>query len=56
MTGMAGVLVAEAIAGQAERFDLFARMAHMPFPGGGLLRTPLVELGMLWFRLRDAIG
>ncbi|EEF27318.1 Gamma-glutamylputrescine oxidoreductase, putative, partial [Ricinus communis] len=32
MAGMAGQLVAEAIAGQAERFDLFTKLRHLPFP------------------------
>jgi gamma-glutamylputrescine oxidase len=50
---MAGKLAAEAIAGQAERFDLFARMRHSPFPGGARMRTPALMLGMLYFRLRD---
>jgi gamma-glutamylputrescine oxidase len=53
LTGMAGKLVAEAIAGQAERFDLFARLRHRKFPGGPALRTPLLVLAMLWFRMRD---
>ena len=53
LTGMAGKLVAEAIAGQAERFDLFTRLKHRNFPGGPALRTPLLVLAMLWFRIRD---
>ena len=53
MAGMAGQLAAEAVAGQAERFDLFARLPHHVFPGGRLLRTPALVLGMLWYRLRD---
>jgi gamma-glutamylputrescine oxidase len=53
LSGMAGKLVAETIAGQAERFDLFARIKHLPFPGGALLRTPLLVLGMMYYRLRD---
>ena len=56
LTGMAGKLVAEAIRGQAERFDLFARIGHLPFPGGALMRTPALVLGMLYFRLRDLLG
>jgi len=56
LTGMAGKLVAEAIAGQAERFDLLSRIPHHDFPGGKLLRTPALVLGMLWYRLRDALG
>jgi gamma-glutamylputrescine oxidase len=55
MAGMAGRLAAEAIAGQAERFDLFGRLPHRVFPGGPALRTPALVLGMLWFRLRDLI-
>jgi gamma-glutamylputrescine oxidase len=54
LTGLAGQLVAQAIAGQAERFDLFAKLQHRPFPGGALLRTPSLVLGMLYHRLRDA--
>lgn len=56
LTGMAGKLVAEAIGGQAERFDLMSRIPHHDFPGGKLLRTPALVLGMLWYRLRDALG
>jgi gamma-glutamylputrescine oxidase len=56
LTGLAGKLVAEAIAGQAERLDLFAKIKHYDFPGGKLLRTPALVLGMLWYQLRDKLG
>ena len=56
LTGMAGRLVAEAIAGDASRFDVFSRLRHRPFPGGALLRTPALVLGMAWYRLRDMLG
>ena len=55
LTGMAGKLVAEAIAGHAERFDLFSRIPHRHFPGGKLLRMPALVLAMLWYRLRDLL-
>jgi gamma-glutamylputrescine oxidase len=55
LTGLAGELAAQAIAGQAERFDLFARLQHRPFPGGPKLRTPSLVLGMLYHRLRDML-
>jgi len=55
LTGMAGKLVAETIAGQAERFDVFSRIRHMPFPGGALMRTPALALGMLYYRMRDLL-
>ena len=56
LTGLAGRLVAEAISGDAGRFDTFARIKHRPFPGGRLLRTPALVLGMAWYRLRDALA
>jgi gamma-glutamylputrescine oxidase len=55
LTGMAGKLVAESIAGQAERFDLFTKLGHRDFPGGRALRTPALVLAMLWFRLKDLL-
>lgn len=55
LTGLAGKLVAEAIAGDAERFDTFARIRHRPFPGGKLLRTPALVAGMAYYRLRDLL-
>jgi gamma-glutamylputrescine oxidase len=53
LTGIAGKVIAEAIAGTAERFDVFARLPHTTFHGGRLLRTPMLALAMLWYRLRD---
>ena len=55
LTGMAGQLVAEAIAGQAERFDMFTKLEHRDFPGGPALRTPALVLAMLWFRMKDLL-
>jgi gamma-glutamylputrescine oxidase len=56
LSGLAGRLAAEAIRGTASRFDLFARIRHRDFPGGRILRTPLLVLAMAWYRLRDALG
>ena len=56
LSGMAGKLAAEAIAGQAERFDIFTRIRHRAFPGGRSLRTPGLVLGTLYYRLRDALS
>jgi gamma-glutamylputrescine oxidase len=55
LTGLAGKLVAEAMTGDAARFDIFARLQHRPFPGGAWLRTPALVLGMAYYRLRDAL-
>jgi len=55
-THLAGKLLAEAISGQQHgRFDLFAQVPHMTFPGGKHLRSPLLALGMLWHRLKELV-
>lgn len=56
LTNLAGRLLAEAISGDAGRFDVFSRIRHRPFPGGRLLRTPLLMAAMTWFRLRDLLS
>jgi gamma-glutamylputrescine oxidase len=55
VTTLAGQLIAEAMQGTAERFDLFANLPTRPFPGGALLRHPLSVLGMLYYALRDRL-
>ncbi len=55
LAGIAGKLVAEAIAGTAERFDVFASIPHGDFPGGALLRRPSLVLAMLYYRLKDLL-
>ena len=56
VTTLAGELIAEAMAGTAERFDIFANLPSRPFPGGPWLRRPLATLGLLWYALRDRLG
>lgn len=56
LSGLAGQLVAQALAGDAARFDVFARLRHRPFPGGQWLRSPALVLGMGWYRLKDALA
>lgn len=55
LTSLAGKLVAEAVSGQAERFDVFAGLKHREFPGGARLRMPSLVLGALYHRLRDLL-
>ena len=52
---LGGRLMAEAVAGQAERFDLMASVPTPRFPGGMLMRRPLLALAMLWYSLRDRL-
>lgn len=56
LAGIAGKLLAEAVAGDAERFDVFARIPQREFPGGALLRRPALVLAMLYYRLKDLLG
>jgi len=55
LTQIAGKLIAEAVAGTAERFDVLAGLRHRAFPGGTWFRHPLLVLGMLYYTLRDRI-
>jgi|TARA_B110000879_G_scaffold87769_1_gene120753 gamma-glutamylputrescine oxidase len=52
---LAGKLIAEAISGKLERFDLISNLPTRKFPGGTLLRWPGMVAGMLYFALRDRI-
>jgi len=56
MATLAGRVMAEAVAGQSARFDLFSRIPQRPFPGGPAMRWPLLVLAMTWFSLRDRLG
>ncbi|WP_282605548.1 FAD-binding oxidoreductase [Pelagibius sp. Alg239-R121] len=55
MASLAGKVIAEAVAGTAERFDVFERIPTRRFPGGTLLRWPGLVLGMMYYALRDKL-
>jgi gamma-glutamylputrescine oxidase len=55
-THLIGVLLGEAIRGNAERMGAFAKLPHYPFPGGRALRVPFTAAGALWYSLRDRLG
>jgi len=54
LSGMSGRLMADAIKGQAERFDVMAKFKHPIFPGGRF-RTPALVLAMVYYRLKDML-
>jgi gamma-glutamylputrescine oxidase len=56
VTTLAGELIAEAMAGTAERFDVLANLPSRPFPGGKWLRQPLATLGLLYYAMKDRLG
>lgn len=56
MATLAGRILSEAVAGQAERFDLMASLPTPRFPGGASLRWPMLVLAMTWYSMRDRLG
>ncbi|MCB5199712.1 FAD-binding oxidoreductase [Loktanella sp. TSTF-M6] len=56
LSGFAGRVMAEAIIGQTDRFDVMAQLPVPSFPGGAALRAPLLALAMTWYSLRDRLG
>ena len=55
ITTLAGELMAEAVVGTMEQFDVFANLPHRPFPGGKMFARPLATLGLLYYALRDRL-
>ncbi|AUA33360.1 FAD-binding oxidoreductase [Pseudomonas sp. SGAir0191] len=57
VTHWAAKLLAEVIARDTtEGFDIFKKIPHMTFPGGKAFRSPLLALGMMWYRLKETLG
>jgi gamma-glutamylputrescine oxidase len=56
MATLAGKMMAQAVRGQAEGFDLLADLPQPRFPGGAALRWPLLVAAMTWYSLRDRLG
>lgn len=50
-----GEIMADAISGTMERFDMFAGMKHFRVPGPQWLGNQIVALGMLFYRLKDKL-
>ncbi|GLQ18305.1 NAD(P)/FAD-dependent oxidoreductase [Maritalea porphyrae] len=55
MATLAGQIMADTIAGTAERFDVLANVPTHRFPGGASMRTPLLVLAMTYYALRDKL-
>ena len=52
---LAGKLIADAIGGDLERFDVFQRIRHLKLPGGKWFANPALALGMLYYRLKEIL-
>ena len=55
VTHLAGQIMADAVAGTVERFDLFANVKPFIIPGAHLLSKPMVSLGMLYYWIKDRL-
>lgn len=52
---LAGKVLADAIGGEMEQFDVFARIRHLRLPGGKWFANPALALGMLYYRLKEIL-
>ena len=55
-THVMGEIMADAVAGTMERFDLFADMDHFRIPGTQWVGNQIIALGMLYYKLKDRLG
>jgi gamma-glutamylputrescine oxidase len=55
LTSIAGKLMADAVRGDSEKFEVFARVPIKPIPGGPLLRKPFITAALFAYKLMDAI-
>ncbi len=55
VTHIAGEILADAVAGTLERFDLFADVPPVRIPGAHSFRKPMVALGVLYYTIRDRL-
>jgi gamma-glutamylputrescine oxidase len=52
---LGGQLLADVVAGTAERFDVLADIPQRKFPGGAMLRIPTLAFGFFYYWLRDRL-
>ncbi|MFC0179083.1 NAD(P)/FAD-dependent oxidoreductase [Thorsellia kenyensis] len=53
LAGIAGKLIADSISGDAEKFDKFKQIKHMPFYGGQYLQMPMLLAGLWYNKLKE---
>jgi len=54
-THVMGEVMAEAVTGTMERFDLFADMNHFRIPGTQWIGNQIIALGMLYYKMKDQL-
>ena len=55
VTHLAGRIMANAVAGSVEQFDLFANVKPFVVPGAATFTKPMVTLGMMYYRIKDRL-
>jgi len=55
VTHLAGQIMADAIGGTLERFDLFASVKPFVVPFAHTFNTPMVALGVLYYQIKDRL-
>ena len=55
VTHLAGQIMADAVAGTFERFDMFAKMKTLKLPGQHTFARQMVALGMMYYKIKDSL-
>lgn len=56
LSNLAGVIIAEAIKGQSEKFDIFAQIKPLEITNIAAIQSGLIKLGTYYYRLKDYFG
>jgi len=52
---LAGKIMADAVAGTVEQFDMFANIKPLVVPGAHIFSKPMVALGVLFYQIKDRL-
>ena len=55
VTHLAGRIMADAVQGTMEQFDLFAKVKPVRVPGAYTFQKPMVALGVLYYQIKDRL-
>lgn len=55
VTHLAGRIMADAVAGTVEQFDMFANVKPFIVPGAHFFRKPMVALGVMYYQIMDRL-
>lgn len=54
-THLGGKMLADAVAGDSEQFDVFSKVHHWRLPGGKWFANPALAIGMMYYRLKELL-